>query len=43
LREVAKATGARLCPIHSDTLTDTVTTYEAMMRFNARSLKRCLA
>lgn len=43
LREVAEATGARLCPIYSDTLTDTVTTYEAMMRFNARSLKRCLA
>ena len=43
LREVAEATGARLCPIYSDTLNDTVTTYEAMMRFNARSLQRCLS
>jgi len=43
LREVAEETGAQLCPIYSDTLDKTVTTYEAMMRFNARSLKRCLA
>lgn len=43
LREVAEATGARLCPIYSDTLDDTVGTYEAMMRFNADSLRRCLS
>lgn len=43
LREVAEETGARLCPIYSDTLDSAVGTYEAMMRFNARSLKRCLS
>lgn len=43
LREVAEETGARLCPIYSDTLDDTVSTYEAMMRFNADSLRRCLS
>jgi anchored repeat ABC transporter substrate-binding protein len=43
LREVAGETGARLCPIYSDTLDDTVGTYEDMMRFNARSLRRCLS
>ncbi|MDA0173631.1 anchored repeat ABC transporter, substrate-binding protein [Solirubrobacter taibaiensis] len=43
LREVAEETGARLCPIYSDTLDETVGTYEAMMRFNADSLRRCLS
>jgi anchored repeat ABC transporter substrate-binding protein len=43
LHEVAEETGARLCPIYSDTLDATVGTYEAMMRFNADSLRRCLA
>ncbi|MDA0136277.1 anchored repeat ABC transporter, substrate-binding protein [Solirubrobacter sp. CPCC 204708] len=43
LRELAAETGARICPIYSDALDDTVTTYEAMMRFNADSLRRCLS
>lgn len=43
LREVAEETGARLCPIYSDTLDSAVGTYEAMMRFNADSLRRCLS
>jgi anchored repeat ABC transporter substrate-binding protein len=43
LRQVAQETGAQICPIYSDTLDDTVGTYEAMMRFNAGSLRRCLS
>jgi anchored repeat ABC transporter substrate-binding protein len=43
LRQVADETGAQLCPIYSDTFDSAVTSYEAMMRFNARSLHECLA
>lgn len=43
LREVAEQTGTRVCPIYGDALDDTVRSYEEMMRFNAESLRRCLA
>jgi len=39
---VAEEVGVEVCTIHSDTFTDTVTTYEQMMRANADSLARCL-
>lgn len=39
---VAEEVGVQVCPIYSDTLDTTVTTYEQMMRFNADSLRRCL-
>lgn len=43
LRELASVTGIDVCPIYSDAFDDTVTTYEELMRFNARSLTRCLS
>ena len=42
LATVADEVGVQVCPIYSDTLDTTVTTYEQMMRFNANSLARCL-
>ncbi len=42
LREVAEQTGTQVCTIYGDTLDDSAPTYEAMMRFNADSLRRCL-
>jgi anchored repeat ABC transporter substrate-binding protein len=43
LTEVAEEEGVRVCPIYGDTFDDTVDTYVEMMRFNADSLKECLA
>lgn len=42
LSEVAEEQGVRVCPIYGDTLDDDVTTYLAMMRFNADALLECL-
>ncbi|MEV8147402.1 anchored repeat ABC transporter, substrate-binding protein [Arthrobacter sp. NPDC080073] len=43
LTEVAKEQGVRVCPIYGDTFDDDVTSYVQMMRFNADSLRDCLA
>jgi anchored repeat ABC transporter substrate-binding protein len=43
LAEVAEAAGVAVCPILGDAFTADVTSYVAMMRFNAQSLRRCLA
>ncbi|WP_435737985.1 anchored repeat ABC transporter, substrate-binding protein [Cellulosimicrobium sp. PMB13] len=43
LTEVARENGVQVCPIYSDAFDDDVTTYVAMMRANADSLRRCLA
>jgi anchored repeat ABC transporter substrate-binding protein len=43
LREVAEQTGTQVCTIYGDTLDDVATSYAAMMRFNAGSLRRCLS
>jgi anchored repeat ABC transporter substrate-binding protein len=42
LVEIAKAEGVRVCDIYGDTFDDHVTSYVAMMRHNADSLRRCL-
>lgn len=43
LTEVAHDAGIDVCPIYGDTFSDEVTTYVQMMRFNADTLRRCLA
>jgi anchored repeat ABC transporter substrate-binding protein len=43
LTEVAADQHVRVCPIYGDTFDATVRTYVQMMRFNAESLRRCLA
>jgi anchored repeat ABC transporter substrate-binding protein len=43
LTEVAEEQGVRICSIYGDTFDDTVTDYVQMMRFNADSLRECLA
>ncbi|WP_428962145.1 anchored repeat ABC transporter, substrate-binding protein [Micromonospora fluostatini] len=43
LTEVARALDVRVCEIYGDTFDDRVTTYAQMMRFNAESLRDCLA
>ena len=43
LVEVAREQHVAVCDIYGDAFDDRVTTYEAMMRFNADSLKRCLS
>jgi anchored repeat ABC transporter substrate-binding protein len=42
LVEVAKQEGVAVCDIYGDAFDDRVTSYVAMMRFNADSLRRCL-
>jgi anchored repeat ABC transporter substrate-binding protein len=42
LVEVARQEGVAVCDIYGDAFDDRVTTYVAMMRFNADSLRRCL-
>ncbi|GIE31911.1 hypothetical protein Ait01nite_049560 [Actinoplanes italicus] len=42
LVEVAKREGVAVCDIYGDAFDDRVTSYVAMMRFNADSLHRCL-
>ncbi len=42
LAEVAREQHVAVCDIYGDAFDGTVTTYLAMMRFNADSLKRCL-
>ncbi|MEV2237103.1 anchored repeat ABC transporter, substrate-binding protein [Micromonospora sp. NPDC049891] len=43
LTEVADALDVRVCDIYGDAFDDRVTNYVQMMRFNARSLRDCLA
>lgn len=43
LQQVANDVGVRVCPIYGDSLDGKVTSYEAMMRFNADSIKECLS
>lgn len=43
LEEVAREQGVAVCPIYGDTLDDHVTSYVALMRFNADALRRCLS
>lgn len=43
LTEIADAAGIRVCPIYSDVLDSRVTSYTDLMRFNATSLRDCLA
>ena len=43
LAEVAKDLRVEVCPIYGDTFDGTVSTYVELMRFNANSLRRCLA
>ncbi|WP_033340610.1 anchored repeat ABC transporter, substrate-binding protein [Catenuloplanes japonicus] len=43
LVEVAREQGVAVCDIYGDAFDDRITTYLAMMRFNADSLKRCLS
>jgi anchored repeat ABC transporter substrate-binding protein len=43
LTEVAEEEGVRVCPIYGDTFDSDVDTYAEMMRFNAGSLRECLA
>ncbi|MEV6299494.1 anchored repeat ABC transporter, substrate-binding protein [Actinoplanes sp. NPDC051861] len=42
LVEVAREQGVRICDIYGDAFDDRVTSYVAMMRFNADSLRSCL-
>ncbi len=42
LNEVATENGVAVCPIYGDTFDDEVRDYVSMMRFNARSIRRCL-
>ncbi|GIF17063.1 anchored repeat ABC transporter, substrate-binding protein [Actinoplanes teichomyceticus] len=42
LVEVAEQNGVRVCDIYGDAFDDRVTSYVAMMRFNADSLRHCL-
>jgi anchored repeat ABC transporter substrate-binding protein len=42
LLEVAGELDVEVCPIYGDTFDDRVDSYVAMMRFNARSIRRCL-
>lgn len=42
LKVVASEAGVKVCPLYGDTLDDQAPTYQAMMRFNANSLARCL-
>ncbi len=42
LTDVAGDLGIRVCPIYGDTFSDTVTTYEGLVRFNAESVLSCL-
>lgn len=42
LKVVASEAGVKVCPLYGDTLDNQVPTYQAMMRFNANSLARCL-
>lgn len=43
LRSVAEAEGIDVCPILGDVFTSEVRTYIELMRFNARSIRRCLS
>ncbi|GGH50672.1 anchored repeat ABC transporter, substrate-binding protein [Microbacterium album] len=43
LVEVAREQGVGVCPIHGDAFSEEVTTYVEMLRFNARSIRDCLA
>ncbi|MFV2103576.1 anchored repeat ABC transporter, substrate-binding protein [Micromonospora sp. LOL_024] len=43
LTEVARSLDVRVCEIYGDTLDDRAATYVQMMRFNADSLRNCLA
>ncbi|MDO4791152.1 MAG: anchored repeat ABC transporter, substrate-binding protein [Buchananella hordeovulneris] len=43
LTEVAAEQGIKVCPLYGDTLDAQVTSYTELMRFNARSLRGCLA
>jgi anchored repeat ABC transporter substrate-binding protein len=43
LVEVAAEQDVAVCPIYGDTFSNTVTSYTQMMRFNADSLRECLA
>lgn len=43
LTEVAKENGIEICPIYGDTFDGEVDSYVEMMRFNADSLRECLA
>lgn len=43
LTEVAREQELRVCPIYSDAFGGPVRTYEQLMRFNADSLRECLA
>ena len=42
LKVVASEAGVKVCPLYGDTLGNQAPTYQAMMRFNANSLARCL-
>lgn len=42
LKVVASEAGVNVCPLYGDTLDNQAPTYQAMMRFNANSLARCL-
>ncbi|MDK7162412.1 MULTISPECIES: anchored repeat ABC transporter, substrate-binding protein [Winkia] len=42
LTETAKRLHIAICPIHGDTFTEEINTYEKMMAANADSLRRCL-
>jgi ABC-type Zn uptake system ZnuABC Zn-binding protein ZnuA len=42
LAQIAEDTGAEICTLYSDALDDEVTSYIAMMRFNADEIARCL-
>jgi anchored repeat ABC transporter substrate-binding protein len=43
LGEVAREQGVEVCRIYGDAFDDEVTSYVELMRFNAESLRRCLA
>lgn len=43
LTEVAAEQGVQVCPLYGDTLDAQVASYIDLMRFNAQSLRRCLA
>ena len=43
LTEVAEDNGVEVCPIYGDTFDEEVGSYAEMMRFNADSLRECLA
>lgn len=42
LKVVASEAGVKVCPLYGDSLDNQAPTYQAMMRFNANSLARCL-